>query len=150
MAIAQITAVLKAHCSTGIARYTGTMLPGHNLEYCLEETRFEKHFNRSIRTCRVTGQKSGQDVNTWSLSALVIGFFFFFSLSLSVTDQRQQVLTRQAVSKTSACMKSKTAVYKVVQQFILNFHRLPSVFMRRPVREVQTCTFSHFRFERHE
>ena len=84
MAIAQITAFLKAHCSTGIARYTGTMLPGHNLEYCLEETRFEKYFNRSIRTCRVTGQKSGQDVNTWSLSALVIGFFFFFSLSLSL------------------------------------------------------------------
>ena len=84
MAIAQITAFLKAHCSTGIARYTGTMLPGHNLEYCLEETRFEKYFNRSIRTCRVTGQKSGQDVNTWSLSALVIGFvFLFFSLSLS-------------------------------------------------------------------
>ena len=36
MATAQITAVLKAHCSTGIARYTWTVYTGHNSEYCLE------------------------------------------------------------------------------------------------------------------
>ena len=36
MAIAKITAVLKAHDSIGIARHTWTMYPGHNLEYCLE------------------------------------------------------------------------------------------------------------------
>ena len=37
MAIAQITAVLKAHYSTGIARYTWTIYPGHKSEYCLEK-----------------------------------------------------------------------------------------------------------------
>ena len=117
MAIAQITAVLKAHDSTGIARYTWTIYPGHNSEYCLEEKRFEKYFNRSICTCRITGQTSEQDIKTWSLFALIIVLFLSF-FSLSVTDQGQQVLTRQAASKTSACMKSKTAVYKVVRQFI--------------------------------
>ena len=45
---------------------------------------FEKYFNRSIRTCRVTGQRSGQDVNTWSLFALIIGCCF--SLSQSQTN----------------------------------------------------------------
>ena len=77
---------LKAHYSIGIARYTWTMDPGHNSEYCLEEKKIEKYFNRSIRTCRVTGQRSGQDVNTRSLFAFITGvcvfvFFFFFSLS---------------------------------------------------------------------
>ena len=57
-------------------------------------------------------------------------WLLLFSLSLSVTDRRQQVLTKQAVSKTTACMNSKTAVYKVARQFILNFHRLPSISMR--------------------
>ena len=42
MAIAQITAFLKAHYSIGIARYTWTMYPGHNSEYCLEEKKYLK------------------------------------------------------------------------------------------------------------
>ena len=37
MATVQITKFLKAHYSIGIARYTWTMDPGHNSEYCLEE-----------------------------------------------------------------------------------------------------------------
>ena len=83
MATAQITAVLKAHCSTGIARYTWTVYTGHNSEYCLEEKRFEKYFNCSVRTCRITGQTLGQDVNTWSLFAFII---VFCSFSHSQTD----------------------------------------------------------------
>ena len=83
MAKAQITAVLKAHYSTGIARYTWTVYPGHNSQYCLEEKRFEKYFNCSIRTCRITGQTLGQDVNTWSLFAFII---VFCSFSQSQTD----------------------------------------------------------------
>ena len=76
MAIAQITTFLKAHCSIGVARYTWTMYPGHNLEYCLKKKRFEKYFNRSICTCRITGQTSEQDIKTWSLFALIIVLFF--------------------------------------------------------------------------
>ena len=57
MAIAKITAVLKAHDSIGTARHTWTMYPGHNLEYCLEGKK--EYFNRSIRTCRIIGQRSG-------------------------------------------------------------------------------------------
>ena len=85
MAIAQITAVLKAHYSTGIARYTWTVYPGHDSEYCLEGGGGEKYLNRSIRTCRVTGQRSEQDVNTWSLFVLIISCCFL-SLSQSQTD----------------------------------------------------------------
>ena len=45
--------------------------------------RFERYFNRSIRTCRITGQSSEQDVNTWSLFAFIIVFVVVcFSLSL--------------------------------------------------------------------
>ena len=74
---------LKAHYSIGIARYTWTMYPGHNSEHCLEEKRLDKYFNCSIRTCRVTRQRSGQDVNTRSLFAFIIGVFVVVFLSLS-------------------------------------------------------------------
>ena len=37
MATPQIPAFLKAHYSTGIAKCTWTIYPGHNSEYCLEK-----------------------------------------------------------------------------------------------------------------
>ena len=36
MATVQITEFLKTHYSTGIAKCTWTVYPGHNSEYCLE------------------------------------------------------------------------------------------------------------------
>jgi len=125
MAKAQITAVLKAHYSTGIARYTWTVYPGHDSEYCLEGGK-KKYFNRSIRTCRVTGQRSEQDVNTWSLFVLIIGCCCFLSLSHRPTppgvDETggQQDISLYEIQDSS--VQGSTTVYLIFSPFAFHFY----------------------------
>ena len=87
--------------------------------------RFEKYFNRSVRTCRVTGQRSGQDVNTWSMLALIFNFYFF-SLSYRPTpacaDETggQQDISLYEIQDSS--VQGSTTVYLKFPPFVFHFY----------------------------
>ena len=135
MAKAQITAVLKAHDSTGIARYTWTMYPGHNAQYCLEEKRFEKYFNRSIRTC---SHRAKVRARCQHLVPVCINYCFCFFLSLShrpmppgfdETGGQQDISLYELQDSR---LQGSTTVYLTFPLFAFHF------------RKVDTCRYMYF------